>query len=259
MLIVFSASGCWTDFYTLGVLKANLDANPLEAKSWTKIDHPFLSTDPSSGVFAQDTTASSNLPMVGRTGLSITLIRSLETAATIFAHRVSSASPGISTARELRSTGVSGSAAGETRTLNAAYLPPSSSTPRAANSVAQTIRRTKVRDAQTLKVLKNQISHNQRLTRMADGKASTAFESTPSGEFVFFFWRRPPAKYLGRIRARRRGRRGDLFPTQTKSAVMKKSGSLKAENELHHPIYLAVYPSQRAIAPRDGKSTVAYP
>jgi GH43 family beta-xylosidase len=51
MFIVFSASGCWTDFYTLGVLEANLDANPLEAKSWTKIDHPLLSTDPSSRAF----------------------------------------------------------------------------------------------------------------------------------------------------------------------------------------------------------------
>jgi GH43 family beta-xylosidase len=51
MFIVFSASGCWTDFYTLGVLEANLDADPLDAKSWTKIDHPFLSTDSSSRVF----------------------------------------------------------------------------------------------------------------------------------------------------------------------------------------------------------------
>jgi GH43 family beta-xylosidase len=51
MLIVFSASGCWTDFYTLGVLEANLDADPLDAKSWTKVNHPFLSTDPSSAAF----------------------------------------------------------------------------------------------------------------------------------------------------------------------------------------------------------------
>ena len=51
LFIVFSASGCWTDFYTLGVLQANIDANPLDAKSWTKINHPFLSTDPSSEAF----------------------------------------------------------------------------------------------------------------------------------------------------------------------------------------------------------------
>jgi GH43 family beta-xylosidase len=47
----FLSVRCWTDFYTLGVLEANLDANPLDAKSWTKINHPFLSTDPSSGAF----------------------------------------------------------------------------------------------------------------------------------------------------------------------------------------------------------------
>ncbi len=51
MFIVFSASGCWTDFYTLGLLEASQDANPLDAKSWTKIDHPFLSTDPASQAF----------------------------------------------------------------------------------------------------------------------------------------------------------------------------------------------------------------
>ena len=33
------------------MLEANLDANPLDAKSWTKINHPFLSTDPSSDAF----------------------------------------------------------------------------------------------------------------------------------------------------------------------------------------------------------------
>ena len=52
MFVVFSASGCWTDFYTLGALEASLDSNPLDAKSWTKIDHPFLSTDPGSHAFS---------------------------------------------------------------------------------------------------------------------------------------------------------------------------------------------------------------
>jgi GH43 family beta-xylosidase len=51
MFIVFSASGCWTDFYTLGVLEAKLNADPLDAKSWTKINHPFLNTNPSSNAF----------------------------------------------------------------------------------------------------------------------------------------------------------------------------------------------------------------
>ena len=51
MFIVFSASGCWTNFYGLGVLEARSGANPLDAKSWRKIDHPFLSTDASSHAF----------------------------------------------------------------------------------------------------------------------------------------------------------------------------------------------------------------
>jgi GH43 family beta-xylosidase len=51
MFITFSASGCWTDFYTLGVLEASIDADPLNAKTWTKVNHPFLSTDPNSPAF----------------------------------------------------------------------------------------------------------------------------------------------------------------------------------------------------------------
>lgn len=52
MFIVYSASGCWTDNYSLGVLEANTNSNPLNAKSWTKQDHPFLSTDPASSAFS---------------------------------------------------------------------------------------------------------------------------------------------------------------------------------------------------------------
>ncbi len=51
IFIVFSASGCWTDFYTLGMVQAKSDANLLDARSWTKIDHPFLATDPSASAF----------------------------------------------------------------------------------------------------------------------------------------------------------------------------------------------------------------
>ena len=51
MFLVFSASGCWTDFYTLGVLEASLDADPLNKKSWTKLDHSFFSTDPAAEAF----------------------------------------------------------------------------------------------------------------------------------------------------------------------------------------------------------------
>jgi GH43 family beta-xylosidase len=51
IFIVFSASGCWTDFYTLGVLEGDIGKNLLNAESWTKFDHPFLSTDPEAHAF----------------------------------------------------------------------------------------------------------------------------------------------------------------------------------------------------------------
>ena len=49
--VVFSASGCWTDFYTLGVVQANSSANLLDARSWTKMKHPYLQTDAKSDAF----------------------------------------------------------------------------------------------------------------------------------------------------------------------------------------------------------------
>ncbi len=51
VFLVFSASGCWTDFYALGLLEANAGANLLDEKSWTKLDHPVLSTDAGAGAF----------------------------------------------------------------------------------------------------------------------------------------------------------------------------------------------------------------
>jgi GH43 family beta-xylosidase len=51
IFIVFSASGCWTDFYSLGLIQASVDAILLDAKSWTKFNHPFLSTDPMARAF----------------------------------------------------------------------------------------------------------------------------------------------------------------------------------------------------------------
>jgi GH43 family beta-xylosidase len=52
MFLVFSASACWTDNYALGALEASIDADPLDAKSWSKIDHPLLSTDPAAQAFS---------------------------------------------------------------------------------------------------------------------------------------------------------------------------------------------------------------
>ena len=51
MFVVFSASGCWTDFYSLGALEASIHADPLDAKSWKKIDHPLFATDAGAQAF----------------------------------------------------------------------------------------------------------------------------------------------------------------------------------------------------------------
>jgi GH43 family beta-xylosidase len=51
VLVVHSASACWTDFYSLGVVEASAAADLLDAKNWKKIDHPFLTTDASAHAF----------------------------------------------------------------------------------------------------------------------------------------------------------------------------------------------------------------
>lgn len=47
MFIVYSASGCWTDDYTLGLLSAPITADPLNAASWTKHSEPVFEKNPS--------------------------------------------------------------------------------------------------------------------------------------------------------------------------------------------------------------------
>lgn len=50
--IVFSASGCWTDFYSLGLLEARPGGNLLLSSTWQKVDHPLLTTDPAAHAFS---------------------------------------------------------------------------------------------------------------------------------------------------------------------------------------------------------------
>jgi GH43 family beta-xylosidase len=42
LFIVYSASGCWTDDYTLGMLTAPLSADPLDPTAWTKSAEPVF-------------------------------------------------------------------------------------------------------------------------------------------------------------------------------------------------------------------------
>lgn len=51
VFIVFSASGCWTDYYSLGLLKFTGD-DLLDPQSWTKYSKPIFTTSESNKVFA---------------------------------------------------------------------------------------------------------------------------------------------------------------------------------------------------------------
>lgn len=48
MFIVYSASGCWTDDYSLGLLSANISSNPMDPASWTKSPTPVFTSNMSS-------------------------------------------------------------------------------------------------------------------------------------------------------------------------------------------------------------------
>ncbi len=50
--LVFSASGCWTDNYALGVMSADANSNLLDSLSWTKHPEPVFQTSAENGVYA---------------------------------------------------------------------------------------------------------------------------------------------------------------------------------------------------------------
>jgi len=49
--VVYSASGCWTPYYCLGMLTARADSNLLAPESWAKSDHPVFKQSPEDGVY----------------------------------------------------------------------------------------------------------------------------------------------------------------------------------------------------------------
>lgn len=52
LFLIYSASGCWTDTYSLGMLTASADADLMKASSWIKTDHPVFKQSPQHGVYA---------------------------------------------------------------------------------------------------------------------------------------------------------------------------------------------------------------
>jgi GH43 family beta-xylosidase len=51
LFLVYSASGCWTDHYALGMLVASEGSNLLDPDSWHKIERPVLSTSAAARAF----------------------------------------------------------------------------------------------------------------------------------------------------------------------------------------------------------------
>jgi GH43 family beta-xylosidase len=51
VFLTFSASGCWTDDYALGLLTLKEGGNPLVASDWTKKPTPVFTQKPSAGAF----------------------------------------------------------------------------------------------------------------------------------------------------------------------------------------------------------------
>jgi GH43 family beta-xylosidase len=52
LFLVYSASGCWTDFYALGMLTASVNSNLLDPKSWKKSKEPVFKKSEENGVYA---------------------------------------------------------------------------------------------------------------------------------------------------------------------------------------------------------------
>lgn len=52
LYLIYSASGCWTDFYALGMLTAKADSDPMDASSWKKFPQPVFKQSKENRVYA---------------------------------------------------------------------------------------------------------------------------------------------------------------------------------------------------------------
>lgn len=52
LFLIYSASGCWTDYYALGMLSTSADKNLLDSASWKKSAVPVFKQAPENGVYA---------------------------------------------------------------------------------------------------------------------------------------------------------------------------------------------------------------
>ena len=52
VFLVFSANGCWTDYYQIGMLSASMNADLLDPRSWHKSDKPVFVGSSANGVYS---------------------------------------------------------------------------------------------------------------------------------------------------------------------------------------------------------------
>ena len=52
LFLIYSASGCWTDFYALGMLTASAASDPMQPSSWKKSLQPVFKQSQENGVYA---------------------------------------------------------------------------------------------------------------------------------------------------------------------------------------------------------------
>ncbi len=52
LYLIYSASGCWTDYYALGMLTASADSNLMDEASWIKHPEPVFTQSSKNGVYA---------------------------------------------------------------------------------------------------------------------------------------------------------------------------------------------------------------
>ena len=52
VFLIYSASGCWTDFYALGMLTASADSDLMNPASWKKNPEPVFKQSPENSVYA---------------------------------------------------------------------------------------------------------------------------------------------------------------------------------------------------------------
>jgi GH43 family beta-xylosidase len=52
IMLIYSASGCWTDYYELGLLTASEDSDLLDPSSWVKSSKPVFWQSPEGSVYA---------------------------------------------------------------------------------------------------------------------------------------------------------------------------------------------------------------